>query len=110
MKTIIEKLKSRSKLNTFLEFTTVWHIHSKSSYAKVLKNKNSNLNKMLSHKTHIARSQLAGGVTIVTGAKGRTAHSASDVAVFSGDQAESLGGTFFSKNELIELGVLNETI
>ena len=105
MKTILENLIYSMPENTYFTTTTVWNYYSNSTWEDLLKNKNSNLHKLIADKTTASDEYLKNGVTIFTGAKGRTAHSETQIILFRGDHSENTQGTFFSFDELVKLGV-----
>ena len=111
MTTILEALKNKMPKNSYGDFTTVWNYHSIKSYGQLLKNKRSNLHMLLSAKSGVfSDAFLKDGVTIFTGAKGRSAHSETEVVVFRGDHSDkgsliSKDGEYYSYEDLVEMGV-----
>lgn len=97
LKDLIEKNQ-----NSFLEITTVWNYHSVKSWSELISNKRSNLHKLLKDKSFISDNALDDGVTIFTGAKGRSQHSETEVLIFRG---ECDCGSYFSFLDLKDLGV-----
>ena len=101
--TIIKQLRDTSAKNSFLDFTTVWNHHSIKSWSALIKNKRSNLFMMIN--SVLSDNDKKNGVTVVMGAAGRSQHSASEVVIFRCDQSEKIGGVYYSRKELTELGV-----
>ena len=79
-------MKTLKKLTTeilgleLVEETTVWDIHSV-SLAQVADKKNSNIYKAIEQ---LKKNGVTGWITITIGAKGRSAHSATQVLIFKG--------------------------
>lgn len=104
MKSILENLMAAMPEKTYAGLTTVWDYHNAGSWEYLLKNKRTNLHRFISDKKDMSDLYLKDGITIFTGAKGRSQHSATEVIVFRGNHEDN-GGTFFSFSELVELGV-----
>jgi|GEM_PF-5021283 len=106
MKTILDQIISELPKNTYAELTTVWNYHSIKSWDAVLKNKNSNLHKLVSSKKTFSDEYLKNGITIFTGAKGYSQHSETQIILARGKQEiTTRKGVYFSFDELKKLGV-----
>jgi hypothetical protein len=104
-KSILEKALTQVPSKTFLGMTTVWNYYNSSAWSDLIKNKNSNLSKVLSDNSMYSDKYLSKGITILVGAKGRSAHSETQVLIFITDLTSTIGGTFFGYNDLVEMGV-----
>lgn len=101
-----KKIVNKLPINTFVARFSVWNYYGSGSFESLLKNKRSNIHNFFSCKESISDENLKDGITMFTGAKGRSGHSKAEIIIASGNHTDKgIGGTYFSHGDIVNAGV-----